>query len=218
MKIIATILSFVFACGHTYTLHAQATPTAADGRVMIELGDVTDSEVGAVKAALSTFAADGDIKEVYLRINSNGGSISAGLDLIQAFDHYPKKLICVADTHAYSMGLSVLEGCPHRLMTTRATLMMHQCKIQGAGGSETELEDAARACHAMTEAMIHLAAEHMKISDADIRARMVGKEWWFDSVEALDVGAVDAIVDPATLPILTPIQVPESLSDFLRGR
>lgn len=212
---LATIVICAFSCSHTG--HTEVAPLTPDGRVMIELGDVTDSEVQSVKAALAALAANKDVTTVYLRINSAGGSISAGLDLIQAFDHYPKKLMCVADTHAYSMGLTVLEACPIRLMTTRSTLMMHECAIRGVGGNEHELRNGAESCHAMTEAIIHIAAARMTLTEDQIRAKITGLQWWMDSTAALVAGAIDAVIDPSELPVLTPIAPPPSLSDLLNG-
>ena len=210
---------FLFIFASCVFGQAKAAPAAgaAPAPVMIEIADVDRASVDAIKTKLDEFAHDDNVSEVWLRINSHGGEVDAGLELIQAFDHYKKPLTCVVDVKAWSMGMSILEGCPHRVMTRRSTLMMHEVLVQTASGNAHDLADTASAVRAMTESLIQIAAGRMHLTANDIRAHIAGKQWWIDVEEALDVGAIDAIVSPADIPPLTELPKAPTLLELLGG-
>ncbi len=188
--------------------------------VMLEIQDVDDNTVAGLKERLAEFEVDPNIHEVWLRINSHGGSVEAGFDLIQTFDHYKKSLTCVVDVRAWSMGMSLLEGCPHRLMTKRSSLMMHEVLVQGVSGNAHEMQNPADTTRVLTESLIQLAAGRLKLSANDIRAKITGKQWWIDADEALDIGAIDGFVEPKDIPADHFIALPKpapSLLELLRG-
>lgn len=207
------LVSFIFAS----CIFGQAKAEPVPKVVMIEIADVDRAAVDAVKTKLKELESDNSVDAVWLRINSHGGEVDAGLELIQAFDHYKKPLTCVVDVKAWSMGMSILEGCPRRLMTRRSTLMMHEVLVQSAGGNEHDLVNTASAVRAMTESLVQLAAGRMKIGPNEIRAHIDGRQWWLDVDEALDVGAIDGIVSPADIPALTELPKAPSLLELLGG-
>lgn len=213
-------LFFALSCQST-NARAQAGPASLPtGTVMLELQDVDAYNVAGLKAKLADLEVDSNIKEVWLRINSHGGSVEAGFDLIQTFDHYRKPLICVVDTKAWSMGMSVLEGCPKRLMTRRSSLMMHEVLVQGMNGNQHDMIDAASTTRVLTESLIQLAASRLKLSANDIRTKVTGKQWWIDADEALDVGAIDGFVEPQDIPSDQLVTLPppaQSILEILRG-
>ncbi len=211
MKYFFTLLCLVFSCAHGSSLRAQSSASYPTGRVMIEQGDVTGDSVAAVEKALSDLDADNSTTEIFLRINSHGGEVEAGLDLIQFFDTLHKPLTCVVDTKGWSMGMSILEGCPTRLMTTRSTLMMHGT-MASTQGNERDMRDSGETARVLTESLIQIAAQRLKISENEIREHINGRQWWLDAKDALAVGAIDSIVSPKDLP---PITVPKKISSTL---
>jgi ATP-dependent protease ClpP protease subunit len=73
---------------------------------MIEIGSFTDDDLAPAQAKFDELVSQG-AKTVLFRINSNGGSIRAGLDLIQHLEQFRKsggRVECVVDYRAYSMG------------------------------------------------------------------------------------------------------------------
>lgn len=216
-----TILLLALSC-QPVNARAQAVPPPPTNPaiVMLELQDVDDNSVHYLKTKLTEFEADSAVKEVWLRINSHGGSVEAGFDLIQAFDHYKKPLTCVVDVRAWSMGMSVLQGCPKRLMTRRSSLMMHEVLVQGMNGNQHDMIDAASTTRVLTESLIQLAAERLKIKADSIREKITGRQWWIDADEALDVGAIDSFIDPKDIPSDQLVSAPPpapSLLELLRG-
>lgn len=217
MKWFFSFALLVFSCAHGSRLHAQASAPVTTGRVMIEVGDVTGDSVAAVESKLAELDADANVTEIYLRINSHGGEVDAGLGLIQFFDTLHKPLTGVVDTKGWSMGMSILEGCPTRWMTARSTLMMHGAMTQ-TQGNERDMKDAAETGRVITESLIQIATQRMKISADEIREHINGRQWWLSAKDAMDVGAIDAIVSPKDLPRLT--ELPKSaptLMELLHG-
>lgn len=218
MKWFFSLALLVFSCAHGSRLHAQASAPYATGRVMIEQGDVTSDSVAAVESELAKLDADANVTEIYLRINSHGGEVEAGLGLIQFYETLHKPLTCIVDTKGWSMGMTLLEGCPVRWMTARSTLMMHGAMAQ-TQGNERDMKDAAETGRVITESLIQIAALRMSISENEIREHINGRQWWLDAKDAQAVGAIDAIVSPRDLPPITPLAKPISstLEELLRG-
>lgn len=216
----ARLVVSILALSYPPANHPAQAASANPALVMLELQDVDDNNVNYLKTKLTEFESDSNVKEVWLRINSHGGSVEAGFNLIQAFDHYKKPLTCVVDVRAWSMGMSVLEGCPKRLMTRRSSLMMHEVLVQGMNGNQHDMIDAASTTRVLTESLIQLAATRLKLSANDIRAKVSGKQWWIDADEALDIGAIDGFIEPKDVPsdqLVSTLPPSSSLLELLRG-
>ena len=143
MKYFFSLACMVFSCAHVSQSRAQASAPVATGRVMIEMGDVTGDSVAAVETKLAELDADSNVSEIILRINSHGGEVEAGLGLVQFFETLHKPLTGVVDTKGWSMGMTILEGCPTRWITARSTLMMHGAMTQ-TQGNERDMQDSRK--------------------------------------------------------------------------
>jgi hypothetical protein len=55
---------------------------------------------------------------------------------------------------------------------------------------------------ALDRAMAEMCAARLFISVEEYRAKVFGRDWTLDYNDALDVGAIDRVVDPMTLPPL----------------
>ncbi len=204
MKYFFSLACLIFSCAHVSQSRAQASAPVATGRVMIEQLDVTQESVAAVEAKLAELDADSNVTEIYLRINSHGGEVSAGLELAQYFDTLHKPLTCVVDYMAWSMGATILESCPTRLMTRRSTIMVHEASASVQGNAH-DMADSESVARVITESLIQIMAQRVNISADAIREKITGKQWWMSAEEALAVGAVDALVSPKDLPRITPL-------------
>lgn len=160
---------------------------------------------------------DGGAPYIYVRINSNGGSISGGQDVIHALEDMKSSVACVVDWKAYSMGFFTLQsdGCDIRLMTKRATLMAHEPGLAETGGTAGELRDAADMLDALNESFISFAAERMQMEVDDFREKTERRNWWLDWRQAFEAKAIDGLVDPRSLPPATPYVIKKSLFETL---
>lgn len=204
MRYVVACWFAVLSCAHISKAKAQDT-TPAPKRVMISVGDIDTSAVDATIEALATLEADPEVTEVWLRIDSHGGEIDAGMRLIQAFDQYKKPLVCVVDTKAYSMGAVILQACPMRLATSRSSLMFHEALVQQAAGNEHDLSMTAAALHVITESLVQVCAGRMGLTAKQLHQKINNTQWWLTADDALAAHAVDALVSPTELPPLLPV-------------
>jgi ATP-dependent Clp protease protease subunit len=98
-------------------------------------GPVTANSIGELMFELSEVSQKGDPKDpIYLVLNTPGGSVMAGLKLIEYMNTLRRPVIVVANLAA-SMGFHILQHSERRLVTPFATIMSHRA----SGGFEGDI-------------------------------------------------------------------------------
>lgn len=197
---------------------AEVIWPASEGAIMIEIEEFDEPTLNALKETLPRIK-DAGHEDLMIRIDSYGGSVHWGMQMIQELETSGLKVSCVVDTKAMSMGFFLLESdaCQQRLMTTRSTLMVHEPWTQTRGNA-TQLEETAKRLRTLGNSMLNMAIERMSICKDEILKKVDNKEWHMDYEEALDVGAIDDVISPSDLPKQYKMQVKElSLMDLLGG-
>ncbi len=143
--------------------------------------------------------ANAGAKRVVLELDTPGGSVVAGHQIIKAIEESRRagtQVVCVADGWAVSMGFAILQSCSERVMTKRGVLMAHSPLMPNAGldlGPSTR--NAMESLRVVARAMAEQCAARMKVTLAEyIKRTSNGKEWWFNWVDAVKFGAVDRVV------------------------
>jgi ATP-dependent protease ClpP protease subunit len=141
-------------------------------------------------------------KAIVVLINTHGGSVDAGYDMIKAIEDSEAPVTCLVDIRAYSMGFAILQACDKRLMTKRSALMAHEIKMGGLifGGKQT-FGNIQKHLEVNDEAFSEQCAAKLKISLEEYRKRVAGgRDWFMAHKEAVEVGAVDGVaVSPKQL-------------------
>lgn len=199
------------------TVVVEKVAKATEPGGMIEIGDVSKSDLAPVQAKFDERVTAGD-KEVWFRIDSFGGSIFAGNDFIQHIEDAKRakglKVVCVVDTKAYSMGFVFLQTfCDQRLMTKMATLLAHSGSTQVSGTVEQILSEVGFML-ALNESMAATIAERLGMPVEDYKARIAGKDWTMAHAEAMAVNAIDGTISTSKLP---PVYVLEKSKPDLRS-
>jgi ATP-dependent Clp protease protease subunit len=89
-------------------------------------GPVTRESVGEVMHELNALSKEGEVSDpIYLILNTPGGSVLAGLDLIEFMNKLRRPVFSVAK-YAASMGFHILQNSPRRYVTKYATIMSHR--------------------------------------------------------------------------------------------
>lgn len=153
---------------------------------------------------------------IVVRINSYGGSIHWGMELIQAMEGLNTKTICIVDWKAMSMGAYLLESgaCDVRLMTKRSVILFHEPLVNQAQGNAHELQGIIDQLKALTESLVTTASERLGMSEDDFRAKIDNKAWTMSYREALDSGVVDGIISPLVLPPLVKVKPLQNVLRF----
>jgi ATP-dependent Clp protease protease subunit len=165
---------------------------------IIFLGSVVeDSNANAICAQLLLLAADDPNKDIWLYINSPGGSVSAGMAIYDTMQFVQNDVATVAMGMAASMGQFLLcAGAPgKRYATPHARVMMHQ-PSGGLGGTASDIKIQAEQMLYTKQKMAELIALHTGQPVEQIE-RDSDRDRWFTAEEARDYGMVDQVVASA---------------------
>jgi ATP-dependent protease ClpP protease subunit len=134
-------------------------------------------------------------KAVIFEINSHGGTVDDGARFAKFIEQFPLPVHCIADQMAHSIAFYIFQSCDRRVMTKRAELLIHAPSVGVIKGTIAEHEDDLRTLKSLNQGMTEHEARKMKISVEELRRRIYHRDWRLGWEEALEVGAVDEVVD-----------------------
>ena len=195
----------------------QLTPVAASGadassalndsiykrllkeRIIWLGSEVRDENANAICAQLMLLAAEDPEKDIYLYINSPGGSITAGMAIYDTMQYIKPDVATVAIGMAASMGQFLLSSGAKgkRYATPHARVMMHQ-PSGGIGGTVTDVRINAQLILHMKRVLAELIAEQTGKTVEQISADS-DRDSWFTATEALEYGFIDHVVSNSSL-------------------
>jgi ATP-dependent Clp protease protease subunit len=142
-------------------------------------------------------AAEDPEKDIYLYINSPGGSVSAGMAIYDTMQFVKNDVATVAMGLAASMGQFLLcaGSAGKRYALPHARIMMHQ-PSGGIGGTASDIRIQAEQMLYTKNKMAELIAQHTGQPVEQIQ-KDSDRDRWFTADEALDYGFVDKVVRSA---------------------
>jgi ATP-dependent Clp protease protease subunit len=160
--------------------------------------EVRDENANAICAQMMLLAAEDPDKDIYLYINSPGGSITAGMAIYDTMQFIQPDVATVAMGMAASMGQFLLSSGAKgkRYATPHARVMMHQ-PSGGIGGTATDVRINAQLIMHMKQVLSELTAEQTG-QPLDKVLKDSDRDKWFTAPEALEYGFVDHVVASAT--------------------
>ncbi|WP_307844094.1 ATP-dependent Clp protease proteolytic subunit [Sanguibacter suaedae] len=159
--------------------------------------EVRDENANAICAQMMLLAAEDPEKDIYLYINSPGGSITAGMAIYDTMQFIQPDVATVAMGMAASMGQFLLSSGAKgkRYATPHARVMMHQ-PSGGIGGTATDVRINAELILHMKRVLAELIAEQTGKSTEQIHTDS-DRDRWFTAPEALEYGFIDHVVTHA---------------------
>ncbi len=159
--------------------------------------EVRDENANAICAQLMLLAAEDPDKDIYLYINSPGGSITAGMAIYDTMQYIQPDVATVAVGLAASMGQFLLSSGAKgkRYATPHARIMMHQ-PSGGVAGTATDVRINAQLIMHMKTVLSELTAEQTGQSLETI-LKDNDRDNWFTAEQALEYGFVDHVVTHA---------------------
>jgi ATP-dependent Clp protease protease subunit len=166
-------------------------------RIIFLGSQVEDQMANTICAQILLLAADDPEKDIFLYINSPGGSVSAGMAIYDTMQFVKNDVATVAMGLAASMGQFLLcAGAPgKRYSLPHARIMMHQ-PSGGIGGTASDIKIQAEQMMYTKTKMAELIAEHTGQSVATI-AEDSDRDRWFTADAAKEYGFVDHVVRSA---------------------
>ena len=162
-------------------------------RIVFLGSEVRDDNANAICAQLLLLNAEDPHKDIYLYINSPGGSVTAGMAIFDTMQWISNDVATVAMGLAASMGQFLLsagtKGKRYALPHTR--IMMHQ-PSGGLGGTASDIKILAEQILATKKEMAELIAEHTGRSVDQIEADS-DRDRWFTAQQALEYGFIDHV-------------------------
>jgi len=165
---------------------------------IIFLGTQVDDDIAnRICAQLLLLTADDPERDIFLYINSPGGSVSAGLAIYDTMQYVQNDVATVAMGLAASMGQFLLcAGAKgKRYSLPHARIMMHQ-PSGGIGGSAADIAIQAENMLWTKKVLQERIAEHTG-QPFDTIERDSDRDRWFTADEAKDYGFVDHVVASA---------------------
>ena len=158
-------------------------------------GEVRDENANAICAQLLLLAAEDPDRDIYLYINSPGGSVTAGMAIYDTVVYIKPDVVTVGMGLAASMGQFLLTaGAPgKRYITPHTRVLLHQ-PLGGAGGSATEIRINADLILGMKKELAAITASRTGKTVEQVEADG-DRDHWFTAQEALEYGFVDRVID-----------------------
>jgi ATP-dependent Clp protease, protease subunit len=165
---------------------------------IIFLGSVVeDTNANLICAQLLLLAADDPHKDIWLYINSPGGSVSAGMAIYDTMQFVKNDVATVALGLAASMGQFLLcaGAAGKRYATPHARVMMHQ-PSGGLGGTASDIKIQAEQMIHTKKQMAELIAFHTGQTVEQIETDS-DRDRWFTAENAKEYGMVDLVAASA---------------------
>jgi len=193
-----TLCPALRGAGGDMGLDAQVFNRLLRERIIFLGSPVMDEMANAICAQLLLLAAEDPERDIFLYINSPGGSISAGMAIYDTMQFVANDVATVGLGLAASMGQFLLcAGAKgKRYATPHARIMMHQ-PSGGIGGTAADIAIQAEQMLYVKRQMAERIAFHTGQSEEQIE-RDSDRDRWFSAEEAKDYGFIDHVVAGAS--------------------
>ncbi len=166
-------------------------------RIIMLTGPVEDNMANSVIAQLLFLDAQDNTKDIYLYVNTPGGSVSAGLAIVDTMNFIKADVQTIVMGMAASMGTVIASSGTkgQRFMLPNAEYMIHQ-PMGGTGGGtqQTDMAIAAehllKTRHRLEKILAQNAGKTIKQIHKDAE-----RDYWMSAEETLAYGFIDEIME-----------------------
>ncbi len=170
---------------------------------IVFLGTPIDDTVSNLIIAQMLFlAAEDPEKDISLYINSPGGSITAGLAILDTMRLVEPDIVTYCVGQAASMA-AVLLSCGargKRYSLPHSRILIHQPSMSGLAGQAADIDIHAREILRMRETLNQILASATG-QEAEKVARDVDRDYIMDPEQALKYGMIDRIIENRESPV-----------------
>jgi ATP-dependent Clp protease protease subunit len=161
---------------------------------------VDDSIANLIIAQLLFLEAEDPEKDISIYINSPGGSITAGLAILDTMAFVKPDIVTICVGQAASMAAVLLAAGTKgkRFSLPNSRIMIHQPSMQGLAGQATEIDIYAREILRMRETLNQLLAGATG-QPVDRVARDVDRDYIMSAEQALEYGMIDRVISSREL-------------------
>jgi ATP-dependent Clp protease protease subunit len=169
---------------------------------------VDDQIANLIIAQMLFLEAEDPEKDISVYINSPGGSITAGLAILDTMRFVKPDIVTICVGQAASMAAVLLAAGTKgkRFSLPNSRIMIHQPSMQGLAGQATEIDIYAREILRMRETLNKLLAEATG-QPIDRVSRDVDRDYIMGAEQAMEYGMIDRVISSREL-APTPVSKP----------
>ena len=164
---------------------------------VIFLGSPIDDQVASLVIAQMLFLeAENPEKDIFLYINSPGGSISAGLAVYDTMQYVKPDVSTICIGQAASMAAVLLAGGTKgkRLSLPNSRVLLHQPLLYGLQGQATDIDIHAKDIMRLRKRLNEILAVHTGQPVEKIHAD-TERDFIMEAPAALDYGVIDRVIE-----------------------
>ena len=192
MNLIPTVIETTNRGERAYDIYSRLLKD----RIIMLGSQIDDNVANSIVSQLLFLQAQDAEKDIYLYINSPGGSVTAGFAIYDTIQHIKPDVQTICIGMAASMGAFLLAagGKGKRFALPNAEVMIHQ-PLGGAQGQATEIEIAANHILKTRAKLNQILAERTGQSIEKIE-QDTDRDNFLSAEEAKDYGLVDQVMVP----------------------
>lgn len=162
-------------------------------RIVMLCDEVTDASAQLVIGQLLFLESEDPSKDIYLYINSPGGSVSAGLAIYDTMNYIKCDVSTICFGIAASMGAVLLSSGAKgkRYALPNAEVMIHQ-PLGGAQGQASDIEIQAKHMKLCKERLTRILAQNTGHTEDEI-IKATDRDNWLSADDAWKFGLIDSV-------------------------
>jgi ATP-dependent Clp protease, protease subunit len=166
-------------------------------RIVFLGSEVRDQNANAICAQMLLLNAEDPEADIFLYINSPGGSVDAGMAIYDTMNYISNDVATVSMGLAASMAQFLLCAGANgkRYALPHSRIMMHQ-PLGGMGGSASDIKIQAQQSLYIKKVLFDLISQHTGQALETIE-RDADRDRWFTAEEAREYGFIDKVVSSA---------------------
>lgn len=163
-------------------------------RVIFLTGQVEDNMANLIVAQLLFLESENPEKDIFIYINSPGGSVTAGMAIYDTMNFVKPNISTVCIGQAASMGAFLLSGGTKgkRFCLPNSRVMIHQ-PLGGFQGQASDFEIHAKEILSIKDKLNRLMAEHTG-QPLEVVSNDTDRDNFMSAQQAVDYGLVDGIL------------------------
>ncbi len=194
MNLIHTVIETTNRGERAYDIYSRLLKD----RIIMLGSQIDDNVANSIVSQLLFLQAQDSEKDIYLYINSPGGSVTAGFAIYDTIQHIKPDVQTICIGMAASMGSFLLAAGAKgkRFALPNAEVMIHQ-PLGGAQGQATEIEIAANHILKTREKLNRILSERTGQSIEKIQ-KDTDRDNFLTAEEAKEYGLIDEVMVPET--------------------
>ena len=164
-------------------------------RIIMLSGEVNDVSANLITAQLLFLESEDPDKDIYLYINSPGGSITSGMAIYDTMQYIKPDVATICVGMAASMGAFLLSSGAKgkRFALPNSEIMIHQ-PLGGFQGQATDIDIHAKRILRIKDKLNQILSENTGKSLEDV-SKDVERDYFMEADEAVEYGLIDKVIN-----------------------